>query len=187
MLLINKQVGSTHQIKDFRETVGNAKRLNAFLSLQLKPIKTSQSNIKVSKNLGIVEEVGEYFGIDENSLLTVGDDSSNVTIFSGEKSNDILQQILSLHPKRAVLYYLDSTSPIIPIQGFKELEFDQFQQNISHLNSWTWNGSFPWVYNHETASWFYYYFAGNTCNAYDTRNGNWFTFNGTSNSWVKSN
>ena len=57
----------------------------------------------------------------------------------------------------------------------------------TELNAWTWNGSFPWVYNHETASWFYYHFAGNTCNAYDARNGNWFTFNGNSNSWAKSN
>lgn len=58
---------------------------------------------------------------------------------------------------------------------------------VPTLGSWTWNGSFPWVYNHETASWFYYHFAGNTYNAYDARNGNWFTFNSTSNSWVKSN
>ena len=64
---------------------------------------------------------------------------------------------------------------------------DEFSQTTSELNSWTWNGAFPWIYNHETASWFYYYFASDTCNAYDARNGNWFTFNGTSNSWVISN
>ena len=57
----------------------------------------------------------------------------------------------------------------------------------SYLDAWTWVGQFPWVYNASTASWFYYHFAGNTCNAYDAHNGNWFTFNGTSNSWVNSN
>lgn len=187
MLLINKQVASKHQIKDFRETVGNAMRLNAFLSLQLKPIKTYQGHIKVSKNFGVVEEVGEYFGIDENALLTVGDDSSNVTVFSGEKSNDILQQILKLHPKYTVLYYLDSSSPIIPIQGFKELKFDQSQQSIPHLNSWTWNGAFPWVYNSLTDSWFYYAFSGNSYNAYDARSGSWFTFDSGTGAWNPSN
>ena len=70
---------------------------------------------------------------------------------------------------------------------FKSGDIGNAQPSIPLLNSWTWNGAFPWVYNHETASWFYYHFAGNTCNAYDARNGNWFTFNGTSNSWVKSN
>ena len=54
MLLVNKQVVSTHQIQDFKKTVGNDKRFNAFLSLQLRLIKTYESNIKTSKNFGII-------------------------------------------------------------------------------------------------------------------------------------
>lgn len=70
--------------------------------------------------------------------------------------------------------------------SFSSISQTEYASN-SYLDAWTWVGQFPWVYNASTASWFYYYFAGNTCNAYDIRNGNWFTFFGTSNSWVKSN
>ena len=51
------------------------------------------------------------------------------------------------------------------------------------IDSWTWNGAFPWVYNSSTDSWFYYAFTGNTCNAYDARSGSWFTFNGVTGVW----
>jgi hypothetical protein len=88
-------------------------------------------------------------------------------------------------PKIKVTTNFESTSLNLKIEDFEPINEVKEQSTI--LNTWTWNGAFPWVYNHETASWFYYHFAGNTCNAYDARNGNWFTFNGTSNSWVKSN
>lgn len=71
------------------------------------------------------------------------------------------------------------------VTSFSNLAQTQLENN-ANLDSWTWNGSFPWVYNSLTDSWFYYYFAGNTCYAYDANNENWFTFNGSSNSWVKS-
>jgi hypothetical protein len=55
------------------------------------------------------------------------------------------------------------------------------------LDSWTWNGAFPWVYNSSTESWFYYAFTGNTCNAYDARSGSWFTYNGATGVWNQAN
>ncbi|MEK9773807.1 MAG: hypothetical protein VW576_09620 [Opitutae bacterium] len=59
----------------------------------------------------------------------------------------------------------------------------QFKDNL-YLNSWTWNGSFPWIYNSSTDSWFYYYFVGNNVNAYDARSSSWHTFNHSSEEWV---
>ena len=60
-------------------------------------------------------------------------------------------------------------------------------QNSPQLNSWTWNGAFPWVYNHATESWFYYAFSGDSYNAYDARSGSWFTFNSGTGAWNPSN
>ena len=59
----------------------------------------------------------------------------------------------------------------------------QFKNNL-YLNSWTWNGSFPWIYNSSTDSWFYYYFVDNKVNAYDARSSSWHTFNHSSEEWV---
>lgn len=52
------------------------------------------------------------------------------------------------------------------------------------LNSWTWNGAFPWIYNYSTSSWFYYNFNGASYYVYDARNSNWYIFNEDGNNWV---
>lgn len=52
------------------------------------------------------------------------------------------------------------------------------------LNSWTWNGAFPWIYNYSTSSWFYYNFNGTSYYVYDARNSNWYIFNEDGNNWV---
>jgi hypothetical protein len=56
-----------------------------------------------------------------------------------------------------------------------------------YLDSWTWNGAYPWVYNANTDSWFYYRFNGNACFAYDVRSSKWFAFDGQSKAWVDAN
>jgi hypothetical protein len=56
-----------------------------------------------------------------------------------------------------------------------------------YLDSWTWNGAYPWVYNANTDSWFYYYFKGSACNAYDARTSKWYTFDGQQKTWVNAN
>jgi hypothetical protein len=48
--------------------------------------------------------------------------------------------------------------------------------STAYLDAWTWNGAFPWVYNANTDSWFYYRFNGNACYAYDVRSNKWFAF-----------
>jgi hypothetical protein len=55
--------------------------------------------------------------------------------------------------------------------------------STSYLDSWTWNGSFPWVYNANTDSWFYYRFNGNICYAYDVRSSKWFAFDEGNGGW----
>ena len=72
----------------------------------------------------------------------------------------------------------------LSVENFKSLSASEYRTNIP-LNSWTWNGAFPWVFSNQTNSWFYYHFAGSTCNAYDVQNGVWLTFNQLSNSWVR--
>ena len=79
----------------------------------------------------------------------------------------------------------DSSTMDLNVSDFIQISKDEFteQQTQPFLNSWTWNGAFPWVYNHETESWFYYSFAGNTCNAYDARDGIWYSFNNKTGLW----
>jgi hypothetical protein len=55
--------------------------------------------------------------------------------------------------------------------------------STAYLDSWTWNGSFPWVYNANTDSWFYYRFNGNACYAYDIRSSKWFAFDEGNGGW----
>ena len=139
------------------------------------------------KNAGSVSSSGEVFGLDQNTLKVYGDDTYGLSIITGETEKEIKDQLLQRFIPYKYKSSLNSISPSFPLIGISSLNSIALEKTTPLLNTWTWNGAFPWVYNHETASWFYYHFAGNTCNAYDARNGNWFTFNGTSNSWVKSN
>lgn len=70
--------------------------------------------------------------------------------------------------------------------SFSNLTQTHFENN-ANLDSWTWNGAFPWVYNHATESWFYYAFTGNSYNAYDARSGSWLTFDSGTGAWNPSN
>ena len=55
------------------------------------------------------------------------------------------------------------------------------------LGSWTWNGAYPWVYNANTDSWFYYAFSEGKCHTYDARTSKWYTFDGQQKTWVNAN
>jgi hypothetical protein len=79
-----------------------------------------------------------------------------------------------------------TTSIKLNIQGYNSLTTEQHSTN-PQLDSWTWNGAFPWVYNSATDSWFYYLFSGNSYNAYDARSGSWFTFDSGTGAWNPSN
>jgi hypothetical protein len=59
--------------------------------------------------------------------------------------------------------------------------------STAYLDAWTWVGQFPWVYNTNTDSWFYYYFKGSACNAYEARTSKWYTFDGQQKTWVNAN
>jgi hypothetical protein len=79
-----------------------------------------------------------------------------------------------------------TTSIKLNIQGYNPLNAEQHSTN-PQLDSWTWNGAFPWVYNSASDSWFYYAFSGNSYNAYDARSGSWLTFDSGTGAWNPSN
>jgi len=87
-----------------------------------------------------------------------------------------------------VLVYCNSNSVGAYDYRFR-IDFPQSSDSVSgpvssaKLDSWTWNGAFPWVYNNATDSWFYYAFSGNSYNAYDARNRSWFTFDSDTGKW----
>jgi len=74
-----------------------------------------------------------------------------------------------------------STSINLNINDFIPVTQQLLETNL--LNSWTWNGAFPWVYNHDTNSWFYYHYSSNNLRAYDALNQKWFTFDSATNAW----
>lgn len=79
-------------------------------------------------------------------------------------------------------YLVESTNLSINPLNFSPVDLST-NSNQTYLNSWTWMGQFPWVYNSETNSWFYYHFSGDTCNAWDARANRWYTFHSESSTW----
>lgn len=84
-----------------------------------------------------------------------------------------------------ILTYEYSSRNLSPT-NFSEVTVSSNSGASVTIDSWTWNGAFPWIYNHGTASWFYYHFTGTGYMTYDARSGNWLNFNGATNSWVAS-
>ena len=156
----------------------------------------SRQNLSTSlyiKGLGFYSSTNTYSNVDRRdsssmsdkiSLLSI-DTYSDIPWSSVPEATEIELKFIENHKIASSIQNFQSSN--VKFYPKSYLPKDELSTTTTELNAWTWNGSFPWVYNHETASWFYYHFAGNTCNAYDARNGNWFTFNGSSNSWVKSN
>jgi len=52
------------------------------------------------------------------------------------------------------------------------------------LDSWMWNGAYPWIYNSSTSSWFYHSSNGNKSYVFDQRNSTWFAYEESTNLWV---
>lgn len=78
--------------------------------------------------------------------------------------------------------------------SFEDNNFGDFTKNFSiptdsspissgFLQSWTWNGAFPWVYDYSSQSWYYYYFNNAGYFVYHSNLNNWFKFNISSGAW----
>jgi hypothetical protein len=89
------------------------------------------------------------------------------------------------HPYLKSYTYLElfeSTNIDITPGDFKEVQSNEVEKSVA-LDAWTWNGAYPWVYNANTDSWFYYRFNGNICYAYDVRSSKWFAFDEGNGGW----
>lgn len=78
-----------------------------------------------------------------------------------------------------------STSLNLDIKGYGTSTTEHLDAT-PQLDSWTWNGAFPWVYNSVTGSWLYYYFGANTCLVYDSNSESWYTYNSGTGDWLKN-
>ncbi len=187
LLEIKHETYSTYEFLDVRKTVGGNMDINLAPSYYLSATKTSEESSLWSKNLGYVYRSGEFFSLKKDILVVYGDDTEGVQVYSGEEEEDIRQQILSIFKPYKYSVKLESTSPSIDIKGFTALNESSLNSINPQIDSWTWNGAFPWVYNSLTDSWFYYAFSGNSYNAYDARSGSWFTFDSGTGAWNPSN
>jgi|GEM_PF-6069002 hypothetical protein len=70
------------------------------------------------------------------------------------------------------------------LPDFSDPNIIESTQLVLDEGGWTWNGAFPWVYNSDTQSWYYYYFTDSSYNLYDARTGKWYTFDSSSKRWL---
>ena len=125
--------------------------------------------------IGIYKSISKYSDLTHiNDLKSKIDDEAYFNfiwaVLGGEDSyQTIVDDFIKNHDISSVVREFKSTNKLLTPIDYLILNSGT---STTELNTWTWNGAFPWVYNHETESWFYYHFAGNTCNAYDARNGN---------------
>ncbi len=182
LLEIKSERYSTFEFWDFRRTVGSNINIRPFPAYYFNATKTSESVSLCSKKF-VVSETFKKFSLDNSLLKTYGDDSEDKTYLSGETEEDIKKQIVDWWEIYDGSTTLESIYPNIEIEGFTSLNASSFELLNPQLNSWTWNGAFPWVYNSASDSWFYYAFSGNSYNAYDARSGSWFTFDSDTGTW----
>lgn len=181
LLNIKQEVYATYEFWDYRKMVG---AIDGYMpSYYLTPTKIYECINLYSKNMGSIYQSGLFVGLDPNHLTTIGDDTEGIKAFSGFTTDEIAEQVLSLYPKFKYKFWLKSTTPRRVPEGFETLTYSEVSSGASHIDAWTWNGAFPWVYNANTGSWFYYRFRGNICYAYDVRSSKWFAFDESNGGW----
>jgi hypothetical protein len=149
-----------------------------------------QFHFWMSEELYFLKGLGTYQNTLSSNFVKVGlEIDADPTNPTNQIDIDSLPSILKKRFNKSYEAKFDSTTKTLNVQNFTEISSTQYQEilNQTKLNSWTWNGAFPWVYNSLTDSWFYYAFSGNSYNAYDARSGSWFTFDSGTGAWNPSN
>jgi hypothetical protein len=144
----------------------------------------------ISEEFYFLKGLGTYQNTLSSNFVKVGlEIDADPTNPTNQIDIDSLPSILKKRFNKSYEAKFDSTTKTLNVQNFTEISSTQYQEilNQTKLNSWTWNGAFPWVYNSLTDSWFYYAFSGNSYNAYDARSGSWFTFDSGTGAWNPSN
>jgi hypothetical protein len=122
-------------------------------------------------------------GIYKFSTVTNASGYSTRSIYTPNNSSQTLSYPRPQTTENFTYEY--STRNLSP-NDFSEVSQTSGNSSSISLNSWTWNGSFPWVYNHATSSWFYYSFSGGSYNVYDAKNNSWYTFNDVDKIWTSA-
>jgi hypothetical protein len=106
-------------------------------------------------------------------------------LFSEPVPNIIETKYLENYKILQVESEFKTTSLNLDIKGYNSSTTNNLDANL-YLDSWIWNGAFPWVYNSVTDSWFYYYFGVNTCIVYDSRAELWYSYDSETGEWLKN-
>lgn len=133
-------------------------------------------DISLFMNAYLLKDLGEYM---INMKGTFSLPSQFTFEYQGQyNSVPIPQSFPSIYSQRSYTGRSYSDSP----QNFTEKsEFSSPHSGM--LQSWTWNGAFPWVYDHSSQSWYYYYFNNGGYFVYHSNLNNWFKFNISSGEW----
>ena len=111
-------------------------------------------------------------------------DPTNRTFTSTYVPNGYTESYPYPSPQTTEILIYEYSSRNLSPSNFSEVDASSNFGDSVKIDSWTWNGAFPWVYNNSTESWFYYLFTNDKYNAYDARNGNWLSYNSESKTWT---
>jgi hypothetical protein len=125
-------------------------------------------------------------GVGVYKIVTVTEPTSYTTSSTYVPTNYTQSYPYPSSRETEVLTYEYSTRNMTATDFTEVVQTSNANSNVA-LDSWTWNGAYPWVYNANTDSWFYYRFKGNACYAYDIRTSGWYAFDGPSKAWVQAN
>jgi hypothetical protein len=125
-------------------------------------------------------------GVGVYKIVTVTEPTSYTTTSTYVPTNYTQSYPYPSPRETEVLTYEYSTRSITATD-FETVAQTATANSTVDLGAWTWNGAYPWVYNANTNSWFYYRFNSNTCYAFDVRSSKWFAFDGQSKVWGDAN
>lgn len=133
----------------------------------------------------IPQTVTTYFvkGVGIYKIVTVTEPSSYTTTATYVPTNTA-QSISYPSPKTTEVLTYEYSTRNLTAGDFSVVTQTSDTGSSLTLDSWMWNGAYPWVYDAVTSSWFYHSSNGNSSYVYDSRNSTWYVFNETTKAWV---
>ena len=132
--------------------------------------------MEIDLNAYFLKDYGEYI----LNMSVDGSTPSEISfVYQGQTiSQPLAQTSLAMHNQRVYTSRNYADSP----RSFLETR-DDLTAHPSMMQSWTWNGAFPWVYDNSSKSWFYYHSSSGGYFVYHANLKNWYKFDVSTGVW----
>ena len=173
--LIGSQIDATVTVgsfeldaRDYTDVPAGQNTIMTFLGLSM--------SMEIDLNAYFLKDYGEY-------ILNVSGDVSmppEITfVYQGQTlSLPFPQTSVIINNQRVYTSRNYADSP----RSFLETR-DDMNTHPSMMQSWTWNGAFPWVYDNSSKSWFYYHSSSGGYFVYHANLKNWYKFDVSTGVW----